>query len=60
VPQAWHSPQRPDHLVVRHPHSAHWNAGPAEDFAMARTLPAGTDSGGRRHSRAATLLRPLR
>ena len=27
VPQAWHSPQRPDHFVVRHPHSAHWNAG---------------------------------
>jgi hypothetical protein len=46
--------------VVRHPHSVHWNAGPAEDFAMTGTLPAGTDSRGRRHSPAATLLRPMR
>jgi hypothetical protein len=23
VPQAWQPPQRPDHLVARHPHSAH-------------------------------------
>jgi hypothetical protein len=45
---------------VRHPHSAHWNAGPAEDFAMARTLPAGTDKAVRRHSRTPTLLRPRR
>ncbi len=42
-PHAWHSPQRPDHLVVRHPHSAHWKAG-ATVFAMGRTVPAAADT----------------
>jgi len=37
VPQAWHSPHRPAHLVERQPHSVHRNvlaAAPADDFAM--------------------------
>ena len=45
VPQAWHSPQRPDHLVVRQPHSAQRNTGAAEDFPMIRTVTAGYDNG---------------
>ncbi len=55
VPQAWHSPQRPDHFVVRHPHSAHWNAGPPRTSPWpGRYPPAPTgraaDTPGRRHS----------
>jgi hypothetical protein len=44
VPQAWHSPQRPDHFVVRQPHSAQRNADAADDFPMARTVAAGYDN----------------
>jgi hypothetical protein len=31
-------------LVVRQPHSEHWNAWAADDFAMGRTVLAGSDS----------------
>src|SRR6478672_6135508 len=47
VPQAWHSPQRPTHLAVVQPHSAHLYAGAldARDVfvAMGSTLLAGPD-----------------
>ncbi|GAA1448556.1 hypothetical protein GCM10009602_40170 [Nocardiopsis tropica] len=42
VPQAWHSPQRPTHLRVLHPHSAHRNVVFAA-FAMVATLAAAGD-----------------
>ena len=52
VPHAWHPAQRPVHLVVRQPHSEHWNAWPADDFAMGRTVLAGSDSRPLRHTAA--------
>ena len=58
VPQAWHSPQRPDHFVVRQPHSAQRYNGGVDDFPMVRTVAAGYDNpvgpdSGRRWSRPA-------
>jgi hypothetical protein len=44
VPQVWHSPHRPAHLLLRQPHSEHWYSVPAEILGMAGTLPASTDS----------------
>jgi hypothetical protein len=32
-------------LVARHPHSAHWYNGAAEELPMARTVVAGSDTG---------------
>src|SRR5215467_15170632 len=46
VPHAWHPPQRPDHLVVRQPHSAQRYAGPADDFPMPRTVTTACDTPG--------------
>ncbi|CCH70021.1 hypothetical protein BN10_480020 [Phycicoccus elongatus Lp2] len=46
-PQAWHSPHRPIHLLVCHPHSEHWYAAAlrAEDLAaMRHTVCRGADS----------------
>src|SRR5690625_435261 len=43
VPQAWHSPQRPTHLRVDHPHSVHRNVDFAA-LAMADTLSARADT----------------
>lgn len=34
VPQAPQSPQRPAHLVVRQPHTEHWNALTVADLGM--------------------------
>jgi hypothetical protein len=45
VPQAWHSPHRPAHLVLRQPHSEHSYSAAAGDFPMAGSVSAGTDSG---------------
>ncbi|GEA81220.1 hypothetical protein CUD01_16640 [Cellulomonas uda] len=48
-PHDWHSPHRPTHFVVVHPHSVHRNPGvrEAEDrplfVATARTLAAASD-----------------
>src|SRR5215831_12144207 len=44
VPHAWHPPQRPDHLVVRQPHSAQRYVGPADDFPMPGTVTTGCDT----------------
>jgi hypothetical protein len=44
VPQVWHSPHRPAHLLLCQPHSEHWYSVPAELLAMAGTVSAGTDS----------------
>jgi hypothetical protein len=44
VPQAWQPPHRPDHLVDRHPQSAHWYSDAAEELPMARTVVAGSDT----------------
>ena len=52
VPHASHPAQRPVHLVVRQPHSEHWNAWPADDFAMGRTVLAGSDIQPVRHTAA--------
>src|SRR5690606_32573030 len=43
VPHAWHSPQRPTHLVVRHPHSAHRYPVRCAALLMAGTLPRSAD-----------------
>src|SRR5215831_7088708 len=48
VPHAWHPPQRPDHLVVRQPHSAQRYVGPADDFPMPGTVTTGCDTPGAR------------
>jgi len=34
VPQAWHSPHRPDHLVLRQPHSVQDHMATAADLPM--------------------------
>ncbi|GAA4115635.1 hypothetical protein GCM10022415_12200 [Knoellia locipacati] len=47
-PQAWHSPQRPTHLTVVHPHSVHRYAGRAPFAAMAANLGDASDSALRR------------
>src|SRR4051794_2327335 len=48
VPHAWHSPQRPTHLTVVQPHSAHLYAGALEArevfVAMRSTLAAAPDN----------------
>jgi hypothetical protein len=46
VPHAWHPPQRPDHFVVRQPHSAQRYIGPVDDFPMPRTVTMGCDTPG--------------
>src|SRR5512140_680839 len=46
VPHAWHPPQRPDHFVVRQPHSAQRYIGPVDDFPMPRTVTTGCDTQG--------------
>ena len=46
VPHAWHPPQRPDHFVVRQPHSAQRYSEPVEDFPMFRTVTRGCDTRG--------------
>src|SRR5262249_49827776 len=53
VPQHRHPTQRPDHLVVRQPHSAQRYVGPADDFPMPGTVTTGCDTPG---SEAGTLL----
>src|SRR5262249_7315083 len=44
VPQAWQPPQRPDHFVARHPHSAHRYSCAAEELPMPGTVMAGADT----------------
>jgi hypothetical protein len=46
VPHAWHPPQRPDHFVVRQPHSAQRYIGPVDDFPMPRTITTRWDTPG--------------
>ena len=53
-PQAWHSPQRPTHLVASQPHSEQRNAGRGL-FGMAGTLNGAADT--RREDRRG---RPIR
>jgi hypothetical protein len=43
-PQVMHSPQRPAHFMLCQPHSLHEKTAPTEDFAMAGTVSAGSDS----------------
>jgi hypothetical protein len=43
VPQAWHSPQRPVHFLVRQPQSAHWYSETAEELPMPRTVAGRSD-----------------
>ena len=51
-PQAWHSPHRPTHLTVVHPHSVHRYAGLVPFAAMRANLGEPTDSRLHRHTRA--------
>jgi hypothetical protein len=44
VPHAWHSPHRPDHRVVRQPHSLQRKTDPVDDFPMTRTVLTGCDT----------------
>ncbi|GAB2735503.1 hypothetical protein GCM10027273_12810 [Nocardioides pakistanensis] len=48
LPQAWHSPHRPTHFAVSHPHSEHRKEGRgrAVDLLMAATLCHPTDNPG--------------
>jgi len=43
VPHAWQPPQRPDHFLVRQPHSAHWYSDAAEELPMTRTVAGRSD-----------------